>query len=469
MKSYKLAICLGLGLLGSNAFATGSAEVEQRFRQLEQRLEQLEHKLEEKDQYIAAQQEKIGTLESQVLLEETVGSSGLTEKERQALATLADLHPILYEAQERIGYDFGRPDRYIPVPGTDTALEFGGHVWQDVIYDQREMENKAGFNPSSMPTVSQRRSNESTFSAGPSKFYVKSFTPTEWGDLRTRIEYDMFQTDGSADFNLAHLWGELGSFGAGQTFSNFMDIGVFPNTLEYWGPNSMVFVRQPQIRYTHNLSDHSKIVVSMEDPGSDITLADGIAADGRTEIPDTTLSYLTEGEWGHFKAAGMLRQISAEALDNSGRKEDDMGWGLNLSGELKFGARDRIVAQLAFGEGIASYMNDPCCSVIGGNDGGVNEDGEMEAIEARGGFIYFDHWWSKRWSSSIGYSYAEIDPLDVQVGQAYDNSTYTSANLIWYPFDPLKVGFEIIYGEVEDKAGSVSENTRYLSSVAFHF
>ena len=28
-----------------------------------------------------------------------------------------------------------------------------------------------------------------------------------------------------------------------------MDIGVFPNTMEYWGPNGMVFFRNVQVRW----------------------------------------------------------------------------------------------------------------------------------------------------------------------------------------------------------------------------
>ena len=114
-------------------------------------------------------------------------------------------------------------------------------------------------------------------------------------------------------------------------------------------------------------------------------------------------------------------------------------------------------------------MNDPCCSTVGGNDAALNADGDLEAIEIQGGFLYWDHFWNKRWSSSIGASYAEIDPLTGQLNEAYDNGFYTSANLIWYPADPLKIGFEVVYGEVEDKIGRSSQNTRYVSSVAFKF
>jgi hypothetical protein len=231
----------------------------------------------------------------------------------------------------------------------------------------------------------------------------------------------------------------------------------------------MVFSRQPQIRYTYELSETSKLAVTLEDPHSDITLPNGIPANGREELPDFVLSYLREGEWGHVKIAGLLREISAETNDGSGRDEEDLGWGLNLSGSVIFGERDRIVAQAAFGEGFARYMNDACCSVIGGNDAALNDKGELEAIEIAGGFVYFDHWWNSRWSSSIGVSYAQIEPLVFQLDEAYDHSFYTSANLIWYPADPLKIGFELIYGEVEDKIGRNSQSTRYMSSFAFKF
>lgn len=461
-------LLLGCLMLASNAGASAQ-NFEQRMLAMEQRLNALEAKLSEKDVRIASQQAEIQDLKDGRIREEVVATKALTEQERSALVTLANIEPILYQAQEKIGYNYGHPDRYIPIPGTDTSLEIGGHIWNDIIYNDREMGNKAGFQPSSIPTVNQRRSNESTFSAGQSKLYFKTFTPTQWGDMKTRIEFDMWQDDGSSDFHLTHLWAELGSFGAGQTFSNFMDITTFPNIIEYWGPNSMVFTRQAQVRYTHSLSEHTQVAISLEDPESDVTLPSGAPADGREELPDLALSYRTEGDWGHFRVGGLLREISAEANDGSQRADEDLGWGLNFTGSLNFGDRDRLVYQYAFGEGFSRYMNDPCCSTVGGNDAALNADGDLEAIEIQGGFLYWDHFWNKRWSSSIGASYAEIDPLTGQLNEAYDNGFYTSANLIWYPADPLKIGFEVVYGEVEDKIGRSSQNTRYVSSVAFKF
>ena len=64
-------------------------------------------------------------------------------------------------------------------------------------------------------------------------------------------------------FRLRHAFGELGNFGAGQTWSAFMDIDVFPNSLEYWGPNGMVFFRNVQARWTP-IQGKSNVVVALE-------------------------------------------------------------------------------------------------------------------------------------------------------------------------------------------------------------
>ena len=63
--------------------------------------------------------------------------------------------------------------------------------------------------------------------------------PPTLGDLKTTFEFELFGTGvdaGQTTFRLRHAYGELGAFGAGQTWSPFMDPDVFPNSLEYWGP-----------------------------------------------------------------------------------------------------------------------------------------------------------------------------------------------------------------------------------------
>ena len=71
-----------------------------------------------------------------------------------------------------------------------------------------------------------------------SRLGVRSSTPTALGELKTQFEFELFGTgvdEGQTTFRLRHAYGELGAFGAGQTWSPFMDPDVFPNSLEYLG------------------------------------------------------------------------------------------------------------------------------------------------------------------------------------------------------------------------------------------
>src|SRR5262249_57650814 len=104
-----------------------------------------------------------------------------------------------------------------------------------------------------------------------SRLGVKSSTPTKCGELKTQFEFELFGTGvdaGQTTFRLRHAYGELGKFGAGQTWSPFMDIDVFPNTIEYWGPNGMVFFRNVQVRWMPIRSKSGSVTIALERPGA---------------------------------------------------------------------------------------------------------------------------------------------------------------------------------------------------------
>ena len=91
---------------------------------------------------------------------------------------------------------------------------------------------------------------------------------TPLGELKTIFEFELFGTGvdaGQTTFRLRHAYGELGHFGVGQYWSPFMDIDVFPNSLEYWGPTGMVFFRNIQIRYMPIMGD-TRLTFALERP-----------------------------------------------------------------------------------------------------------------------------------------------------------------------------------------------------------
>ena len=150
-----------------------------------------------------------------------------------------------------------------------------------------------------------------------SRLGFKSWVPTDLGELKTIFEFELFGTGGDAGqttFRLRHAWGEVGHFGAGQTWSPFMDPDVFPNSIEYWGPNGMVFFRNVQFRWMP-LQGDTKLTFAVEKPGAS---GDGGVYSDRVEIqnikarfplPDFSAQFRKEGSWGHLQVAGILRSI----------------------------------------------------------------------------------------------------------------------------------------------------------------
>ncbi len=66
-----------------------------------------------------------------------------------------------------------------------------------------------------------------------------------------------------------HAYGQWGPLLAGQTNTVFMDGDTFPNTVEYWGPAGMVFLRNPQVRYSYK-GGAQEFAIAIEKPGNDI-------------------------------------------------------------------------------------------------------------------------------------------------------------------------------------------------------
>lgn len=92
-----------------------------------------------------------------------------------------------------------------------------------------------------------------------------------------------------------------------------------------------------------------------------------------------------------------------------------------------------------------------------------------EAVPLTGVVAYYDHYWSDRWSSSIGYTFTEVDNTNFQDPGAFHRGDYASVTLLHYPGENLVMGVEFLGGEREDNDGSTGDNTRIQFSVKYSF
>jgi hypothetical protein len=365
------------------------------------------------------------------------------------------------------------------------TFEIYGFAMLDIGHDFKQIDPSwfDTLRVTKLPSVEKQFGEDHNTFAGvrQSRLGVRSSTPTGLGDLKTTFEFELFGTGvdaGQTTFRLRHAYGELGSFGAGQTWSPFMDPDVFPNSLEYWGPTGMVFFRNVQVRFMPLTGDNS-FVIALERPGAsgDAGLfADRIELQNirpRFPVPDVTAAYKMSRGWGYVRAAGALRAIKYDDVleDQFDLSGSATGWGINLSSNLNAGKNDVIRAQLVFGEGIQNYMNDSPVDV------GVVRDVNNAVRPVRGepipivGLVLFlDHTWNSKFSSTVGYSRQHNDNTADQAPSAFKTGQYALGNILYYPAPNVMVGSELQWGRRENFSdGFHSDGLKLQVSFKYNF
>src|ERR1044072_6769503 len=162
----------------------------------------------------------------------------------------------------------------LPQP-QDARMDIYGFAMMDTGYNFGTIDPNSfdGVSPVKLPSFTDEFGRNGNWFAGvrQTRFGVKGFIPTSHGEIRTIFEFELFGTGvdaGQTTFRLRHAWGEYRKIGAGQTWSVFMDPDVFPNSIEYWGPNGMIFFRNVQLRYTPWTRGGSRFAVAFGGPGA---------------------------------------------------------------------------------------------------------------------------------------------------------------------------------------------------------
>lgn len=368
------------------------------------------------------------------------------------------------------------------------SLEVYGFGMADAIFDfnQNNPDWYDTMRPSRLPKSENEFGNDGRFylSVRQSRFGTRATLPTPNGDVKATFEFDMFGVGADAGLTtirLRHAWGQWKKIGAGQTNSQFMDIDVFPNTLEYWGPNGMLFYRNPQVFFEPIAKPNgSHLRVSIEAPGASGDA--GVVAD-RIELqnitprfpsPDFAGHYRHAGGFGYVQVGGILGKI---AWDDNLRDDQfdldgsDWRWGVTASSNLKATPNDTLRLQVTWGEGIQNYFNDaPVDLGAQLNSGNRVTPVTGKALPIFGMSTYIDHNWNSQWSTAAGYARVDIDNSDLQAANAYKSGQYFSANLLHTPVPNVLIGGEFLYGHRDNFTDDFSsDDVRLQISFKYSF
>ena len=367
------------------------------------------------------------------------------------------------------------------------SVEVYGFAMADAIYEFRQSRTD-WFDvnrPSRLPAFEDEfgRDARTWFSARQSRFGARAKIPTRSSPITAVFEFDLYGVGadaGQTTIRPRHMYGQWGPFGAGQTNSVFMDIDIFPNTLEYWGPNGMLFFRNVMVWWQPvNRSSGTRFTLALERPGASADA--GILGDrielqnitARYPAPDISSEFRYGSGFGYVELAGIVRwmawdDILPDAFDLSG---SDVGWGASLSTNLKAGRNDVFRIQGIYGEGVENYFNDAPIDVgLKLNPGNTVTPVTGEALPNFGLAAYLDHRWNPSWTTAIGYSRVDIDNSDGQAPDAFKNGQYASVNLLWAPVSNILMGGEFLWGHRENNSdGFTFDNYRMQFSFKYSF
>lgn len=374
----------------------------------------------------------------------------------------------------------------------DAVFSYGGFIKFDAMVtdtsDGAIAEGSAGrlfYVPSTIPVAANGAEVDSDpytdFHAAFSRFWFAADHTTEGGDkFRAFIEADMYG-GGTANLGnevntnthgltLRHAYVSWNNWLAGQTWSNFQDVAALPEAVDFVGvTEGTTFVRQAQIRYTSG-----PFSIALENPQTTVgNVATGARnnAGGSDSLPDVSARYVMKGDWGHFSAAGLLRQLKSG-------DESETGAAVSLSGKFNIGANDDIRWMASYGSGIGRYLGFGI-----GPDSVVDANGDLHAQDGGGGFVAWRHAFSDKLRSNLMYSVAEFDNdrdlfgwgsiIDgngvVQSFGVTERSQSFHANLIYSPFPKLDIGAEIGWGQRELEDNRKGDLKRIQTTVKYTF
>jgi len=373
----------------------------------------------------------------------------------------------------------GAKPRSWKLPGTNTSMQIGGFAQLDLIYDINAVSGDGlssnGASGASFPSTGSATANRQgnfRLSAKRSRIFIRTWTPTDWGALETKIEGDFQGAGGnqlisnSNSFRLRHAFGRLGPVLAGQTNSTFRFGDFEPRVFEDRGPAAKGGPRQGIVSYTHSFGGGTSAVISVENPetgravtATSVTVPVFISGGGAPDrVPDFALALKHKWSSGMAQIGALLGEHNVD--DGAGNQGNDLLWGVQAALRLTFNQKRTTVGVLGYyGYGIGrAFRGQPAEVAVSG----VGNALSVDSVRNFGGYAWIRHQWSDTIQTNLIYGRNDGDvesfiAKPLIPARTLDVHWSIHANIVYQPIK--NVTFAIEYVMAKSQFHNAREST----------
>jgi hypothetical protein len=365
----------------------------------------------------------------------------------------------------------------IRIPGTDSAIKFGGQGRMTLVNTLGPLGTDDRFVTSSIPVGNNQQAGEdarTVYSPSASRFGIDLRTPFATRTIRTFIEGDFAGSKNT--FRLRHAFMQTSRWVVGQTWSTFSDPEAEPIGIDFEGLNAISLFRQPQIRYTHPLRAQLQLALALENPAPDLTGASGVnltpdfIARVRWEPKAAPTGLLRLSSAQHVQASIIGRQLRGELTDQPQLTLSTGGFGINVSGELvpRWKRDDRIKFATNNGWGIGKYIAD--LGTLGGQDAIYDPStGTLRALPVSSAYLGYERRWRPTIISAFTYGIVNVANLDIQPDDALKRTQRTSFNVTWSPVPQADIAVEFLLGTRVNKNNQRGTSSQLQAGWIYRF